>query len=169
MGENTDKNTDKRLENLRPPWKPGESGNPSGRPEGQKNYATLYREALIKLAQANGVEPDALELEIMANALLNARNGNYRFFKDMMDRLFGKAVQPIVGKFNHQVETVADLISKVEAEAMERAKAQESPRSASEVAGVATPAQAPAIILLPARTETPLDPANRPALPLPTE
>jgi len=93
MAESTDNSTDKRLENLQPPWKPGQSGNPTGKARGQRDYATLYKEALIKLAKKNNLEPDDLELEILSNAILNARVGNYKFYKDMMDRLFGKALQ----------------------------------------------------------------------------
>lgn len=62
-----------------------------GRPPGQRNYATLYREALIKLAQKNGKEPNDLESEILQNALASARKGDYRFYKDMLDRLYGTA------------------------------------------------------------------------------
>ena len=89
----TDKSTDKRLKNLRPAWKKGESGNPSGHKLGQKNYATLYKEALIKLAELNGKQPDELELEIISKGIMNARSGDYRFYKDILDRLHGTAVQ----------------------------------------------------------------------------
>src|ERR1035437_1910146 len=74
------------------PFKKGESGNPNGRPLGQKNYATLYREALIKLAEANDKTPDELELDILSKGILNARSGDYRFYKDILDRLHCTAV-----------------------------------------------------------------------------
>ena len=93
MEQNTDKKTDKRLENLNPPWKAGEpSPNPSGRPLGQRNYATIYKEALIKLAKLNDKEPEELEDEILSNALLSARKGDYRFYKDILDRLYGTPI-----------------------------------------------------------------------------
>lgn len=79
-----------RVKNLIP-FKEGESGNPNGRPLGQRNYATIYREALIKLAELNGKAPDELENEILSNALLSARKGDYRFYKDVLDRLYGTA------------------------------------------------------------------------------
>ena len=94
MGKITDKSTDKRLKNLKPKWKKGESANPNGRPLGQKNYATLYREALIKLGQLNGKEPDEIELEMIANGLASARKGDFRFYKDTMDRLHGDSAPP---------------------------------------------------------------------------
>lgn len=91
----TDKNTDKRLKNLKPPFKKGESGNPSGRRKGTKNFNTLYREALVKIAQAQKIDPDMLEIEIVEQALRKARNGDMRFYKDTMDRLHGTAPQHI--------------------------------------------------------------------------
>ncbi len=82
------------------PFEKGESGNPNGRPKGQKNYATLYREALIKLGSLNNKEPDEIEAEIISKGLLNARSGDYRFYKDVLDRLHGTATNKteITGK-----------------------------------------------------------------------
>lgn len=96
MSENTDKNRDKRLDNLEPTkWKPGESGNPAGRPKGRRDYATVYKEALMKLAELNGKTPDELEVELLTNAIINARKGDYRFYKDVVDRMYGSAQQNI--------------------------------------------------------------------------
>lgn len=83
---------EKRKRNLIP-FKGGESGNPNGRPLGQKNYATLYKEALIKLAKLNDKEPEELELELISKGIMSARGGDYRFYKDVLDRLHGTAVQ----------------------------------------------------------------------------
>lgn len=92
MAENTDRNTDKRLLNLKPAWKKGDpSPNPNGHKLGQKNYVTLYREALIKLAKLKGTEPSELELELISNGILKAKKGDYRFYKDVLDRLLGQA------------------------------------------------------------------------------
>jgi len=88
--ENREKIRDKRLDNLIPFTK-GKSGNENGRPLGQKNYATLYREALIKLAKANNKDEAELELEILSKGILKAREGDYRFYKDLLDRVHGTA------------------------------------------------------------------------------
>ncbi len=90
--ENTEEKRDKRLDNLIP-WKPGQLVNPKGRPKGQRDYATLYREALLKIANAKGTTPDLLELEIISKGLFKARKGDYKFYKDLLDRLFGQATQ----------------------------------------------------------------------------
>ena len=47
------------------PFQKGKSGNLNGRPKGQRNYATIYREALIKLATLNDKSPEELENEII--------------------------------------------------------------------------------------------------------
>ena len=93
MEENTDKITDKRLENLAPPFKKGETGNPKGRPKGRRNFTTIFYDALEKLAEKNGIPADQLETEIVEKALLSARKGDHRFYKDLMDRLHGTAIQ----------------------------------------------------------------------------
>lgn len=92
MANKKPKNREVNKEFLENQWKQGESGNPNGRPLGQKNYATLYREALIKLAKLNNKSPDELELDILSKGILNARAGDYRFYKDLLDRLHGTAI-----------------------------------------------------------------------------
>ncbi|OQB06940.1 MAG: hypothetical protein BWY21_01831 [Parcubacteria group bacterium ADurb.Bin216] len=94
------------------PFKKGECGNPDGRPLGQRNYATIYREALIKLGKLNNKTPEELEEEILSMGLLNARRGDYRFYKDILDRLYGTPVSrtELTGKDGK------DIINKVSIE-----------------------------------------------------
>jgi hypothetical protein len=75
-----------------------------GRPKGQRNFATLYREAIIKIAQSANKEPDDLELEIIEQGVRKARNGDIRFYQDLLDRVHGKAVH----------NTITDITSKGE-------------------------------------------------------
>lgn len=63
-----------------------------GRPLGQRNYATIYKEALQILADKNATTPEKLEAEMVANAAVLARKGDYRFYKDILDRIHGTAV-----------------------------------------------------------------------------
>jgi hypothetical protein len=91
--KNTDKNRDKRLDNLIL-WKKGDkSPNPKGRGLGTKNFKTLYEEALIELGKKNKKDPKELELEIIAKGVAMARGGNYQFYKDLLDRVHGTAIQ----------------------------------------------------------------------------
>lgn len=91
----------KNRENIREknliPFVKGKSGNPNGRPKGRKNFSTLYFEALEHLAKLNNTTADALELEMHANALKKARAGDFAFYRDTLDRLHGKPVQPLGG------------------------------------------------------------------------
>ncbi len=66
-----------------------------GRPKGRRNFSTIFYDALEKLAEKNGMEPDQLETEIVEKALLTARKGDHRFYKDLMDRLHGTATQVV--------------------------------------------------------------------------
>lgn len=66
-----------------------------GRPKGQRNYSTIYREALTKLAEVNDKTPEDLEDEIVQKALAAARSGDYRFYKDLLDRLHGTPQQRV--------------------------------------------------------------------------
>lgn len=79
------------------PFKPGQSGNPRGKPVGQRNYATLYREALIELAKQKKVTPEQLENIIVKVGIARAMQGDHRFYADIMDRLYGKPTQPLSG------------------------------------------------------------------------
>jgi hypothetical protein len=78
-------------------FKKGESGNPAGRPKGSRNYKTLFREAYKHIAKdlKLGKDPDALLVEILKRGIKEALKGNYPFYKDIMDRLYGKSKQTI--------------------------------------------------------------------------
>jgi hypothetical protein len=92
------------------PFEKGESGNPNGRPKGRRNFSTIFYDALENLAKKNNMEPDQLETEIVEKALLSARKGDARFYKDLMDRLHGQATQKTDVTSNG--ETIAPLLVK---------------------------------------------------------
>ena len=77
------------------PIKKGERLNPNGRPKGQRNYATIYKEALIKIGEANNKTPEEIENMMNEVGLKNALKGDYRFYKDTQDRIHGQAVSKI--------------------------------------------------------------------------
>lgn len=79
------------------PLKKGHTANPNGRPKGQRNYATIYREALMKIALANDKTPEDIETMLEETGLKNALKGNFAFWKDIRDRIHGKPVQPLAG------------------------------------------------------------------------
>jgi hypothetical protein len=90
-------------------FKKGESGNPAGRPKGSRNYRTLFREAYTHIAKdlRLGKNTDALLVEILKRGIKEALKGNYPFYKDIMDRMFGKPGEEI--KVNLREERLAKL------------------------------------------------------------
>lgn len=79
------KSVNKGHENITP-------GGP-GRPKGQRNYATIYREALKKIAVTQDMTPDEIEELMLQSGLKKAIKGDLGFYKDTMDRLHGRPVQ----------------------------------------------------------------------------
>jgi hypothetical protein len=74
-----------------------------GRPKGQRNYATIYRAALIKIAEANDKTPEEIEEMMEQAGLKKALKGDFQFQKDIKDRLHGKATQPIDNKIDGDI------------------------------------------------------------------
>lgn len=95
--------------NIKPRWKKGQSGNPARRPKGSRNYKTLFREAYMAIAKdlRLGKDPDVLLVEILKRGIKEALKGNYPFYKDIMDRMFGKPGEEI--KVNLREERLAKL------------------------------------------------------------
>lgn len=84
---------EKREKNLAPQWKKGDpSPNPEGRPLGQRNYATIYKAALKKIAESQNMTPEEFEDLMLQSGLKNALK-DYRFYKDTNDRLHGTPKQ----------------------------------------------------------------------------
>lgn len=82
--------------NLKAPWKKGDpSPNPKGRPKGQRNYATIYRAALEKIAETKGMTPEQVEDLMEMTGLDKAIQGDFAFARDIKDRLHGKPRQPV--------------------------------------------------------------------------
>ncbi len=71
-------------------WKKGDpSPNPDGRPNGQRNFATIYKAALKKIAELQNMTPEEFEDIMLQSGLKNALK-DFRFYKDMNDRLHGQ-------------------------------------------------------------------------------
>lgn len=99
-------------ENLKP-FSKGVSGNPKGRPVGSKSFHTLYREAIIKLATEEKIDPDSYEAEIIKRGIKRASK-DYRFYKDTLDRKFGQPVakseSTVKNELNLSDETIDALL-----------------------------------------------------------
>jgi hypothetical protein len=90
--DSKEKSTVKRSDYIKPyQFKKGQSGNPKGYPVGKPNYKTLYKRALIKIAEKENISPEEVEVELIANAIEHGKKGNYQFYKDVLDRNYGPA------------------------------------------------------------------------------
>jgi len=100
------------VEHLRPqPWQPGQSGNPKGYSQGRR-----VTDAVVKLIEERGLE-SGLAAVWVAKALgdskaLGDRNPDFRFFKELLDRIEGKTPEMIITQQGLPV-VLEDLIEKV--------------------------------------------------------
>ncbi len=91
---------------LKPFTKNDKRINRKGKDKGVLNYATLRELAIKQLAKLNNKTPLEIDVEIQANALLEARKGNFSFYKDDRDRTYGQAVAKI------EVSTTDEAVKK---------------------------------------------------------
>ena len=73
-------------------WKPGESGNPLGRP---KKIVSLTSAIKEKLGKPCPYAPNQTWLEYIVDRWLTQATLNPTYFKELIERLEGKVVQPI--------------------------------------------------------------------------
>jgi len=83
------------LANLKKGWKPGQSGNPKGRPPNTKYISELAREKILTPCP---YAPDKTWGEYLVERWLGQAVENPTFFKELMDRLEGKVLQPVGGE-----------------------------------------------------------------------
>jgi hypothetical protein len=72
---------------------PGQpSLNPYGRPKGSLNFATKWQTFVEKVADSEK-NFDDVEQELLDVAFQKAKSGDYSFYRDIMDRVYGKPQQ----------------------------------------------------------------------------
>lgn len=71
-----------------------QNGGP-GRPKGQKNYKTIYREALIAIGKKNGRSYEEMERLMQEVGIKKAMSGNYSFWNDINNRIYGKVEEKV--------------------------------------------------------------------------
>jgi hypothetical protein len=100
MGEKVKtENTEKKQEDKRKSnphlFKPGQSGNPNGRPKGALNFSTKWVKFIEKIAEQNETTPDKVDEQMLKVAYKQIMSGDHRYWKDIMDRVYGQAKQNI--------------------------------------------------------------------------
>ncbi len=79
-----------------PQWfKPGQSGNPKGRPKGVKTFGTLFKEAIKKIAKEKHIKKSQVEVDLVIRAIAEAKGGNFNYYKDIFDRVYGKSKEQV--------------------------------------------------------------------------
>jgi hypothetical protein len=65
-------------------------GNP-GKPIGAKSFATDFDEVVEEIAKANNITQSEARKILLKSAYKEAKDGNFNFYKDIVDRYYGKA------------------------------------------------------------------------------
>lgn len=90
------------------PFKKGDDPrrNLEGRPVGSRDFATDFDEAVEEIARDNKMTKSEARKLLLKVAYKNAKDGNYSFYKDIHDRIYGQATQhqEIKGEINMSVE-----------------------------------------------------------------
>ena len=91
-----DKQTENNKHKLRgKPWKKGESGNPNGRPP---KMISLTSEMKGQLTQPCPYAPGKTWLQYLVERWLAHSLDNVTYFRELIERLEGKVLQPIGGE-----------------------------------------------------------------------
>ncbi len=80
-------------------FQPGESGNPSGRPKGQVSLTHRLKKLMTMPVRVKGVafNPERLYADLFVElAVVAATTGDFKFFKEVFDRLDGKVPDHVV-------------------------------------------------------------------------
>lgn len=101
---------EKQLANLAPPFEKGNPGGP-GRPKGSRNISTLIKDALAAKAPQDYIdkltargatlEDHSWASVLVAIAIGKAASGSIQHLREILDRIEGKARQPIDAEIEH--------------------------------------------------------------------
>lgn len=102
------------------PFKKGydERRNYQGRKKGKRNFRTLFWEAIEKIGLERDLKGKDLEIELVKRGIIEALKGNYSFWKDIMDRVYGKPREEIqeVEESEKPIPILTPLYEKLEKE-----------------------------------------------------
>jgi len=62
------------------------------KPKGARSFKTIFVEAAREVSEALklGKKPDAVQIELVKRGIREGLGGNFPFYKDLLDRLYGK-------------------------------------------------------------------------------
>ena len=67
--------------------------NPNGRPKGSNNFKTDWEAFVLKVAKSNNMTPEEINEQLLAVGFKKAKEGDYSFYRDVFDRVYGKPIQ----------------------------------------------------------------------------
>jgi len=71
---------------------PGQQSlNPLGKPAGTDSFKTKWLKFIDKVAKWNNISTDEVDEQLLAVAFKQAKAADYPFYKDIQDRVYGKA------------------------------------------------------------------------------
>ena len=73
---------------------PGTAPGP-GHPLGTENFHTIWWKFIEKVAKSNNITADEVDEQLLAVAFKQMKAGDFRYWKDVRDRIHGMAKQPI--------------------------------------------------------------------------
>ena len=71
-----------------------------GRTAGSLDFKTKWNIFIDKVAKQNNMTPNEIDEQLLAVAFKKAKDGDYSFYRDTQDRVYGRPMQPteITGK-----------------------------------------------------------------------
>jgi len=105
MGEEVKtENTEKKLGKFQKGHDPRR--NLQGRPKGALNFSTKWIKFIEKVAEQNETTPDQVDEQMLKVAYKQIMSGDHRYWKDIMDRVYGQAKQPIGHEFDENISSI---------------------------------------------------------------
>lgn len=70
-----------------------EIGKLGGRPSGSLDFKTKWNIFIDKVAKQNNMTPNEIDEQLLAVGFKKAKEGDYAFYRDIHDRVYGKPLQ----------------------------------------------------------------------------
>jgi len=85
-----------------------------GRTAGSLDFKTKWNIFIDKVAKQNDMTPNEIDEQLLAVGFKKAKEGDYAFYRDIHDRVYGKPIQPtdITSKGESIVILPSELIEK---------------------------------------------------------
>ena len=80
-----------------------------GKELGTRDFATDFDEAVEEIAKENKMTKSEVRKLLLKVAYKHAKDGNYSFYKDIHDRIYGQALQKVDTNMNLKIEKLEDI------------------------------------------------------------